>query len=165
MLLNTVVALSSETPSIPSKCCIWPCHGHCQAVCPDCWPGLRSSSSPTTCSCQLRGGFHHQGSARHLALLRGKNNYDYYSDRREMLSVNYSGSWMEMVMLPTQSSVLTLLACRSLFNRICRGFNYSCLKASIILTSGRVGSFECFAFRLFCYQLGECWAKYFVRFC
>lgn len=65
---------SRSIPTMSSNCYIWPCHGLYQAVSPDCWPGLQSSYSPTSCSCQVRGGFHNQGRARHLFLLWGKKN-------------------------------------------------------------------------------------------
>lgn len=61
-----------ETPSISSNCYIWSLHGHGQAVSPDYWTQLQNSYSLTSCSCQVRGIFHNEGSTKPPSLLWGK---------------------------------------------------------------------------------------------
>lgn len=144
MLLSAVVALSLETPIISSKCYIWPCHRHHEAVCPDCWPGLQSSYSPMSRSCQVRGGFHNQGCARHLVVLQG--------ERLQLSTVTGErGCKLQRVLNGDAPTPLDL----SLEMSFCRPFLYiesivflitAAWEGSAVLTSGIVGFFECFAF-------------------
>lgn len=150
MLLSAVVALSLETPIISSKCYIWPCHRHHEAVCPDCWPGLQSSYSPMSCSCQVRGGFHNQGCARHLVVLQGERLQ--LSQWREREAVNYRGSWIEMLQPPLELS-LEMTFCRPFYIESIVFLITAAWEGSAVLTSGIVGFFECFAFGFVFYQV------------
>lgn len=61
---------------------------------PDSWPGLQSASSPCVYSCQIRRGFHKQGSTRYPFLLREKeNNLDCHRDVNEMLQQAEGTIW------------------------------------------------------------------------
>lgn len=73
MLVEYCDQLFLETPPCHQHCYIWSCHGHCQAVPPDSWPGLQSAS-PCVYSCQVRRGFHNPGSTRYPFLLCEKEN-------------------------------------------------------------------------------------------
>lgn len=94
MLFKDCSLLVFRNSSISSNCYIWSLHGHGQAVSQNYWTQLQNSYSLTSCSCQVRGIFHNEGSAKHSFSTLGKKVNTAIMVTEEMLQIPEEVEWL-----------------------------------------------------------------------